>query len=378
MATAAPLSVLLSQVLVAFAIEFDNEFEARMLKTWARPFRVSIVMWSNFMRFVREQGTPVADIVAASHIPKNAVASVVGGMERWGYITVDHDPAHGVPPRRKDFGSGRAVRSETLIYPSMVGKLALDLWGSLGEEIEGRWTSRLGAERVESLRDVLRDIERDVPLVMPHFLPVVGGGGMFANGELETGTSEPDETLPTLLSRVLLAFTLECEKDSPVSLAVGSNLLRVLDTEKAAKVKDLPLATGTSKEAVSWSMTWLEKTGYISVEPDPDARGKVVRFTPEGSQARSTLNERIEQVEASWGTTFGADAVGEVRSVLQGILDQPGGEDGPLSAGLVPPPGCWRGEGRYKALTAAFIKSPTDALPRYPMVLHRGGWPDGS
>jgi hypothetical protein len=49
-----------------------------------------------------------------------------------------------------------------------------------------------------------------------------------------------------------------------------------------------------------------------------------------------------------------------------------------LSAGFVPPSGCWRGEKRYLAQTERLIADPTAALPRQPMVLHRGGWPDGS
>src|SRR5207245_1792405 len=116
--------------------------EHQMAKTYARPFGVSIVMWSNFMRFVRETGTPIAEIVEASCIPKEAIVSVVGGMERWGYVTVDHDPKDGVRPGRKGFGSGRGVKLETVIYPSMTGKLAIKRWEPLTAEIERRWRER--------------------------------------------------------------------------------------------------------------------------------------------------------------------------------------------------------------------------------------------
>jgi hypothetical protein len=50
----------------------------------------------------------------------------------------------------------------------------------------------------------------------------------------------------------------------------------------------------------------------------------------------------------------------------------------PLSAGLVPPDGCWRTEAPYLAQTRRLLTDPTSALPWHPMVLHRGGWPDGS
>jgi hypothetical protein len=49
-----------------------------------------------------------------------------------------------------------------------------------------------------------------------------------------------------------------------------------------------------------------------------------------------------------------------------------------LSAGLVPPPGCWRGEKPFLAQTERVLANPTAALSRHPFVLHRGGWPDGS
>jgi hypothetical protein len=37
-----------------------------------------------------------------------------------------------------------------------------------------------------------------------------------------------------------------------------------------------------------------------------------------------------------------------------------------------------RADKRYAAQTEAFIHDPRGALPHDPMVLHRGGWPDGS
>jgi len=163
------LTTLLSHAVLAFAIEFDNEFEQEMRKTYARPFGVSIVMWSNFMRFVGETGTPIAEIVEASCIPKEAVVSVVGGTERWGYVTVDHDPKAGAPLRRSGFGSGRGVKLDTVLYPSMTGKLAIDRWEPLVAEIERRWRERFGGKEVDALRDALGAVDVDAPL--PHFLP---------------------------------------------------------------------------------------------------------------------------------------------------------------------------------------------------------------
>jgi GntR family transcriptional regulator len=67
-----PLTALLSQVLVAFTIEADNELEHRLPHRTTRgpaassrrgPWLVSLVMWSNFLRFVSaddpQSATPV-------------------------------------------------------------------------------------------------------------------------------------------------------------------------------------------------------------------------------------------------------------------------------------------------------------------------------
>jgi hypothetical protein len=63
-----PLPALLSQALVAFTIEYDNEFEHQMPHRTARrpaahsrrgPWLVSLPMWSNFMQFVAKAGVPL-------------------------------------------------------------------------------------------------------------------------------------------------------------------------------------------------------------------------------------------------------------------------------------------------------------------------------
>ncbi len=49
-----------------------------------------------------------------------------------------------------------------------------------------------------------------------------------------------------------------------------------------------------------------------------------------------------------------------------------------LSLGLRPYPDGWRAQRRYKPQADAVLADPWTALPAYPMVLHRGGYPDGS
>ena len=71
--------------------------------------------------------------------------------------------------------------------------------------------------------------------------------------------------------------------------------------------------------------------------------------------------------------------IGGLAGALRALHARPGGRDEPLiSAGLVPPPNGWREHPPYLRLTQAMIADPAGALPRYPMVSHRGGYPDGS
>ncbi len=44
----------------------------------------------------------------------------------------------------------------------------------------------------------------------------------------------------------------------------------------------------------------------------------------------------------------------------------------------MPYPGGWRAHPPYLRLTQAMIADPAGTLPHYPMVSHRGGYPDGS
>jgi len=55
-----------------------------------------------------------------------------------------------------------------------------------------------------------------------------------------------------------------------------------------------------------------------------------------------------------------------LRAALEPLVGDGTLASSPLAAGLAPEPGNWR----------ASVKAP-ETLPHYPMVLHRGGFPDG-
>src|SRR5277367_1150288 len=137
-----PLSALLSQVLVAFTIEFDNEAERQLQHRTTRhsstkqastsgslhtPWLVSLAMWSNCMQFVGEQGVRVGELESLARTKTN-----LNGMVRWGYVVVEPDPARGLKPRPSD----------RLIRATPAGRKAQEVWRPLSGVIEKLWQER--------------------------------------------------------------------------------------------------------------------------------------------------------------------------------------------------------------------------------------------
>ena len=72
-------------------------------------------------------------------------------------------------------------------------------------------------------------------------------------------------------------------------------------------------------------------------------------------------------VEERWTQRFGRDTIGALRQPLETLAAAADGRPPPLFQALEPYPDNWRASVR-----------PPRTLPHYPMVLHRGGYPDGS
>jgi methyltransferase (TIGR00027 family) len=369
-------SALLSQALVAFTIEFDNESEHQLphRTSWGPaadsgrgPWLVSLAMWADFIRFLPADGAPLREV--ADLVPLTNLA----GLERWGYVTVGPDPAdrRAAPPRR-----------DHLVRPTRAGRQAQQIWAPLTGVIEERWRERFGADTVDGLSGALRAITDASGGQAPPFLPVTG---VYPPGPgQERPAVSPEHRLaggdlPTLLARALMSFRAEFEPGSAVALPVSANVLRVLTTGGVA-LWDVPRRAGVSKEAVSVSAGWLERQGYAVNEPDPaGGRGRHVRLTPRGEQARGDYHRLADRIEAGWRARFGDGVIGGLTAALRALYARPDGQEQPLiGAGLVPYPEGWRAHPPYQLLTEAMIADPAATLPHYPMVTHRGGYPDGS
>jgi methyltransferase (TIGR00027 family) len=361
------LSALLSQALVAFTIEWDNEAEHRSPNRTTAfgasgqgdgAWLVSLAMWENCMRFVGEEPITVAELERLARTGTN-----LDGMRRWGYITID-GTARKIHKTRP--GPGAVLRATPR------GLQARQAWTPISGLIERRWRERFGAGQVGRMREALLAVVSRLDPGLPDCLPILGQN-LASRGPAPALPPRPDPVdlpglpLPALLARVLLSFALDYERESPLSLAASANLLRVLGTE-GTRPRDLPVQTGISKEAVRWALGVLLRAHLAVEEPDPAAgRGKVARLTPGGTAAQRAYRDLLGTIEERWRERFGADCIGALRQPLEALATGPEGHPPPLFAGLEPYPDGWRARVR-----------PPGILPYFPMVLHRGGYPDGS
>jgi DNA-binding MarR family transcriptional regulator len=357
-----PLPTLLSHALVAFTIEFDNEFEHQVphrttnhgstTRSHPVPWLVSMVMWSNFMRFIDEEGTTFRELQHRLRMPAKNLRNWLTRLgEWWGYLVVEPN---------------------AMITPTPGGRKAMEIWRTLDSLVERRWRERLGHDTVDHLREALIAIVRQIDVALPNALPILGYG-LLSKGPEDAQSALADATtitslpLVSLLSKVLLSFAIEFEQESEVSLAISANVLR-LTGEGGVEVSDLPRLSGVSKEAIAVSLSFLGTRGYAVIQPKPTAgRKKLLLLTPKGRRAQDKYHQLLLAVEERWQSRFGDQAIGGLRDLLEQLAVGPAERQSPLFRGLEPYPEGWR----------ASVPRP-EVLPDFPMVLHRGGFPDGS
>jgi DNA-binding MarR family transcriptional regulator len=379
-----PLSALLSQVLVAFTVEFDNEFERRMCDAGYPGARLSLVVWANLMRFLATEALSVRDLAARASTPADQMKSALGCLERWGFIVLQSGPPLAKRPpdreRRAGWGSGRGIRGDWMVRLTAKGLTASEIWPPLFGEIERRWETRFGKNEMSRLRQALEAVANKLDVELPHGLPVSAEG--IEEFPPRIGGSDARLPLPTLLSQLLLTFRLEFDRESPVPLVHCANTLRVLGGEPI-RVAEIPGLTGGSPETsgIGWQIKH-----YVVVTPDPTgSRGKVVRLSPRGLKVQQRYRSLIGEIEKRWEERFGNAAIEKLRESLKGLFGRQSGGVPLLSEGLVPPRGTVRAGNQAPALgrrdvgpaarqrmrdlaaqTDAFIRNPAEALPHYP------------
>jgi hypothetical protein len=339
---------------VGFTIEVDDLVESLgshrtatgPAADGAGPWLISLAMWQNFLRLVEPSGTPLGDLAGAAAITN------VAGLKRWGWIRVDgEDVVH----------LRKAVVSVRQLVPAAVA------------EVEQRWESRYGAADLADLRTALDAIRSGIGTALPRYLPVVRHtlfakmplAGVPDSDPVRDSLSNPAPDLPTALAQVLIAFTLDAEDGAGVALPVSSNVLAVLGAEPVLE-RDLPQLTGLAKEGAAFAVKALVRSDRAELVPAPGGRGKALLLTEKGARTRRDVDRRVAAVEQRWSEQLGP-SVQALRSGLEAIVGEGVAGSSPLLDALVHPIGGWRAARRSR-----------QRLPRYPMVLHRGGYPDGA
>jgi hypothetical protein len=285
-----------------------------------------MVMWLNTMRYIDENEIPLAELQRRGRTPTDCT----GKMQSWRYLTISPDK---------------------IVHATPKGRRAQEIWRPLAAEMEDRWSQRFG---IDNLRGALERIDAQLDPSLSDGMRILGYGLISPVGDYPA-PAQRDTSLPAMLAHLLLSVAIEFESKSPISLAICANVLRVLD-EDGVRVAEIPVVSGVSKESIAMAMGILTKHKLVSLGKDAASRAKIVRLTSQGIIAQEAYRKFIGAIEKRWEQRFG----GELKQSLLAIEPR-------LFAGLEPYPDNWR----------AKVRRP-EVLPHFPMVLHRGGYPDGA
>lgn len=368
MAGALPLCALLSQALVAFTIEFDNEFEhqtphrttnhSSTSPSAAAPWLVSMAIWIHFLRFVPDRGIEVGEFQQLTSLTKTELKVWLTRLSKWwGYVAIQRNPL-------KDPGSW-------LIQPTGGGQEALCVWRSLTDIVDQRWQERFGKRTTNQLRQSLQALVAQTGLGLPDYLPILRYDMLSMRREPErrartSGAAVAEYTLPVLLAKTLLALAIEYETESGLSIAISANVLR-LSGDGGTAIREMPDLAGVSKEAIAMAVKRLQTSGHALVQPAAnESRAKALVLTTKGADARDSYHRLLWSLEQHWEDRWGRPVV-DLQQSLERLTRENSAGKPALFEGLEPYADGWR----------ASVRRP-NVLPHYPMVLHRGGFPDGS
>lgn len=256
-----------------------------------------------------------------------------------------------------------------IVRPTAAGRKAQSVWTPLPRLIEDRWRARFGEDSIERLRRALWAVVGKFETVLPNCMPILRQG-WETSVELSNGSAPrngADLRLSALLARALIAFAVPFERRSDLSLSLSANIVRVLGAD-FVPVRDVAPAAGVATDAIRVGLGYLDKRGCVEFKTDVSAgRGHLVRLTEKGLGAQNKYQRLVAAIELRWRERLGIEAVDELRETLE-LLSIPGANGRPpLFAGIEPYPDGWRAAGRKR-----------QHLPHYPVVLHRGGFPDGA
>ena len=247
------------------------------------------------------------------------------------------------------------------------GLHAAEIWPALPAEIEARWRERFGDQEVDALRRRAagrRRGDRHAVARVPSRRQQYAGAWRSSFPPSRRGRRADDLSLITLARA--------CAHGVHDRLREWLAGLPAAERERPAGARrDGRAGAGAAGAHGSFQGGG---RGVVDASVEDGVRGGRGRARIEANDPRHARGSGPPGGSAS-PSRPNREAVGrgDLRTSLEHILGHPD-----LSAGLRPHPGGWRASKPYAQQTEAVLADPRGALPHYPMVLHRGGWPDGS
>ncbi|HZO76416.1 MAG TPA: hypothetical protein VFB39_00125 [Solirubrobacteraceae bacterium] len=171
--------------------------------------------------------------------------------------------------------------------------------------------------------------------------------------------------LPALLSAAFVAFVIEADNVAEQQLPHRTTSFGHSGQRGAVWLTSLAMwfncVRGLSDGG---QQTVAELEQRLRMETNLDG---MRRWGYRGTRARDATRRRIERTVGAWEQTYGRTAVAELHGALLTMAGDGTRDGSPLFAGLEPPANGWRAQ-----------LSPPRLLPWHPLILHRGGYPDGS
>ena len=368
MDTRLPLSALLSQAYVAFAIEFDNEFEHQVPHRTTRygstpgiakaPWLVSMALWIRFMRHIPVDGITFSELQSVLAISKKGLKTWLTRLGKWwGYLQIEEPDA---------IGSWERISPRTTIRPTMGGRMAIEVWQILLPAVEARWRKQFGNSMIDALENALEKLAGQLGPAVPVHFPVLEYEDQKSRAA-RLRLPPRDYSLPEQLAKVLLAFASEFDTQSAASLAVCANVLRVTP-DSGVSLRNLPRSTCLPMDGVNDALRQLTRERLGAVRAGAaGSRLKVLTLNSKGRLARDAYLPLTENIEKNWEMCFGGEAVPQLRQALEAMVQNQDDASSPLLRGLKPYPDGWRAQ-----------LPMIEGLPHFPMESHRGAFPDGS
>ena len=368
-----PLPTLLSQALVAHTIELDNEAEHQLPHRTTRqqdpdterdgPWLVSFALYANVLQYVDADDVTVAALRARARTKQ----LLLGGLLRWGYIILT--PPAGQPLRKPP-------QDDATVRARQAGLRAREVWSPLSALVDDRWRRRLGAPVIDRLDRALRAVFDALSIEPPAYLPVIHptqGGKVDAapaarrhDGRTHRGSQRAARCRRSSAGSCTPSRSTS-RRSARISLAISANTLRVLDAS-GTRLGDLP----RSDRRVPGGQRHVRRmAGTPRLRRDRAGHhGAPGQGRPADAERREGTAE-VPPGPARHGGVL-ADQVrrgrhGRPPGCARGHRGRRDVRASPLAPGLVPYPDNWR----------ARVRRP-EILPHHPMVLHRGGYPDGS